>query len=159
MKTATQTEQPTAAKKMPSMLQQIRQRFTSGRPRVLPQDPVGSLLALQLGNVERDKIVEFITAQGGDISNFTVGVFVVTLRPKDLESYAARAWPLPNDMDGIIRLADAMRAEQAIQFLGLLVSVSDKKAGTALQYTRPFKSSKDAAEGLAYASLQQRFSA
>lgn len=152
-----QTERPPAAKNTPSMLQRIRQRFTSGRPRVLPQSPVGPLLALQLANLERDRISEYITAQGAEAADFDVRVSIVTATLKDADSFRANSYPVPTTMDGILNLADKLVKVPDMIFVGFLVFVSDKRAGTQLQFTRPFESSKDAAERLAFASLQQRF--
>lgn len=152
-----QTERHTAAKNTPSMLQRIRQRFTSGRPRVLPQNPVGPLLALQLANVERDRIVEYISAQGSESADFDVRVSIVTVMPNDAESYKAHSWPVPTTMEGILNLADKLIKVPNMIFAGFLVFVTDKRAGTQLQFTRPFESSRETAERLAFASLQQRF--
>lgn len=148
---------PKKPRKQPSMLQQIRVRFTSGRPRVLPQGPVGPMLAVQLANVERDKIRDFLREKGA-VNDFAVRVSVVTTMPNDAETIRAHSWPVPDTgIEAIIALADKLIKVDGIACVGLVIAVRDKKADTELQYTRPFASSHEDKERMAYAALEQRF--
>ena len=95
------------------------------------------MLAVQLANVERDKIRDFIREKGYS-EDFAVRVSVVTTMPKDPDSIRAHSWPVPDTgMEEIVALADKLIKVKNLVCVGLIVAVRDKKAETELQYTRP----------------------
>jgi hypothetical protein len=150
-------EQKTAKMGTPkNMLQLIRTRFTSGRPRTakVPEDVLGPMFAVLMASNERDKIRDFIGVQGGDAANFIVKVFVVTLAPG---TGRQRTWPIPDGIEAIVARADELKKIEGLIYAGLLVSVHDHKSSAVVRYARPFVVSEESSEALALASLEQRF--
>jgi hypothetical protein len=135
------------------ILQAIRTRFTSGRPRKFPVDMLGPMLCVQTAQIERDRIRDFIREQGEDADQFTVKVFVVTLAPTGRQ----RTWDVPEDLDGIITRADELKKYEDLKYLGMLVTVQDIQCSAVVRYTRPFIVSQEASEGLATAAIKERF--
>jgi hypothetical protein len=114
---------------------------------------LGPMLCVQLAQIERDRIRDFIREHGEDAGQFIVKVFVVTLAPTDRQ----RTWAVPEDLDGIIALADKLDKYKDLTFAGMLVTVHDHKSSAVVRYARPFIASQEASEGLAKAALQERF--
>lgn len=147
-------QQETERRGHANMLQAIRTRFTSGRPRKVDADILGPMYSVMLANLERDRIRDFIREQGGDAEKFVVKVFVVTLAPV---TGRQRTWAVPEGLEKIVALADELKKLDALKYVGMLVTVHDRKSSMAVRYLRPFIVSSEAAEALAHASLEQRF--
>lgn len=159
MRTANRTAQEerlSPAAGMP-LLQAIRKRFTSGRPRKIPAEILGPMTAVLLANNERDKIAEFITEQNGKPSDFLIQVAVVTVTLGAPDAEAGRVRWLPTTLDEIIALADKLKKIEGLLFAGLLVVIQDRKNGAICRYMRSFVASPEANEILARAALSLRF--
>jgi hypothetical protein len=146
-------QQETERKGPANMLQAIRTRFTSGRPRKVPVDMLGPMFAVMTANNERDRIRDFITEQGGDAGHFIVKVFVVTLAPTGRQ----RTWAIPEGIAGIVAQADEFKKIDGLVYAGMLVTVHDDKSSAVVRYVRPFIVSPEASESLAEAALKERF--
>ncbi len=143
-----------AERKAPNMLQLIRTRFTSGRPRKWPLDMLGPMFVTGVASNERDRITEFIRAQDGDPADFVIQVFVVTAR-RVSDSLRGKAHLLPEDKK-ILDLADTLKAAEGVMYPGILVSVTDSN-GAVLRYMRTFAVSLELNEVLARVALQVRY--
>jgi hypothetical protein len=148
--------QPDAERKAPAnMLQAIRTRFTSGRPRKVPLDMLSAMFAVMTCNNERDRIAAFIGERGGNAGDFVIAVSVVGMKASGTDYGRGVTRTVPDTLEEIVELADKLKKMDAI-FAGMLVSVHDK-TGAAVRYMRPFIVSPEASEILSLASLQQRF--
>jgi hypothetical protein len=146
-----------AERKGPSMLQAIRTRFTSGRPRKVPLEMLGPMFAVMTASNERDRIAAFVNERGGDAGEFVIAVSVVAVKPPGQTGPPGLTRRVPDTLDGIIELGDKLKKMGDLMFAGMLVSVHDKQTGGVLRYSRPFIFSPEASEILSLASLQQRF--
>jgi hypothetical protein len=139
-----------------NMLQLIRTRFTSGRPRKVPTEMLGPMFAVLTANIECNRIVDFIREKEGSPEEFAIQVFVVTVRDHGPEENRGHSYEVPASLDEIIALADKLK-KMDLLYAGMLVAVHDRKTGNMLRYMRPFIVSPEASEILSLAALKHQF--